>query len=313
VQYDCKFESSAMPEGWAVETGAVSSASSAYYTSDAALLITTTSTSSSKLASSTQPGSRTAPSSSAAPMSSENQGGNSAPSTTGGGYDSSGDTTPAFNNATATKLGVDSSTVSITPADILAAKNTQILKLWQPPKSAGTQLSIPKIFRALLLIRPALANSVLARSEISMPPTPTPLYCLLGTEPCGNSVCYTPTKQICCPGQQNVCKIGERCAEGKKSNGIMVYGCAPPGVTGGLDAQMRTSTSTAIAAITTKIPVKAAASSTPVASFVQFPTSAGTRPSLPRILRTLTSVVGIVRAASSPSTILNDFCGGICC
>jgi hypothetical protein len=93
----------------------------------------------------------------------------------------------------------------------------------------------------------------------------------------------------------------------------MVYGCAPPGVTDELDTQIRTSTSESAGPKTTVNKLKAVASTTSAGSFVQLPTSAADRLGVPKVLRTLATFVGTVQAASYPSNVLDDCCGGICC
>lgn len=321
VQYDCEFSVLPIPTGWVEETGAVSGSSSASSTSGAASASSMTPASSSKIGSDTASvssskstttsiittsskfGSGTQPSSTSAAQ-------NSAALESSGG--SSNTEVPTTSDTTATRSGMDTPPASTTAADVPATKYTQILKLWQPSENAGAQLSTFTIFRALPLLQLVLAYPVLVRSETSKQPAPDPLYCLLEKLPCGDSVCYTPATQFCCPEQQNVCESGERCAEGKKSNGAMVYGCAPPRITDGLDSRIRTSVSIP-AAPASKIPNKATATGTATGSFVQFPTSAANRPSVPRLMRTLALLVGATGAASSPSTILDDCCGGVCC
>ncbi|KAH8724841.1 hypothetical protein GQ44DRAFT_727350 [Phaeosphaeriaceae sp. PMI808] len=231
------------------------------------------------------------------------------------------------------------------------------LKLWFP--SASSKIRPSKLFIALLsLIAVAVAHilpqpgSTIANSmsyTITTSATPSvtpsfnlrpsyifspppnsgiPLECPDDLERCGQVVCYNYTTQICCPGKQNICEKGETCASAQRSDGEMVYGCAPAGVTDGLDPRIRTSVSsesqnlttsasksasTSVTQTATNSTVGGATSATTTASPSKPTKNGGMRFAVPWPLQYAYFFMNGVRAFPYPSQNYRDCCGDLCC
>ena len=232
-------------------------------------------------------------------------------------------------------------TVSSTPAVTVTTGSmspTTIVRLWQPPKNAGGKLSIPRMFRAILLIRVAVAASTshgpaavvsmspdpqLFNTSIPTPtPAPDPIYCANHLSNCGASICFDSATEYCCPHEQNICKNNELCAA-KSLGPLTVWGCAPPGVTDGLDSRIRTATmmskdesmitktGTSTMPSTTTVDASLTASSSSATS--ELTGNGGSKLGVPRVLRNLAILVQNARALANSLSNEIDCCGDICC
>lgn len=213
------------------------------------------------------------------------------------------------------------------------------------PTSAGHKFNVPRTFLIGQLLRTVYAAHLLPRHEplvtsppnrttsaasqtsfdihsplstTSYPSRPRPL-CPDKHQNCGSSICYDPMVRWCCPGERNVCSIGDVCAEGKgvgEGRGP-VYGCGPPDVTDGLDSRISTATatvsgtgnvgvSTTLATTTSQTAGTREGSARPTAN-------AGRRVCVPSMLRQIVALVHSVRAFTILAPLRLECCGNICC
>ncbi|KAH7088761.1 hypothetical protein FB567DRAFT_522237 [Paraphoma chrysanthemicola] len=217
---------------------------------------------------------------------------------------------------------------------------TTIVRLWQPSTNAGARLNIPRIFRTLLFLRVAMASltsqvSAPVTSIIPSPPQkvvntsipmptipPGPIYCKQHFTNCGATLCFDTSEEFCCPFSQNVCKNGELCAA-KFSGPTTIFGCAPPGVSDGIDSRIRTVTQTSQHGNTTMMTGAGTMMSTTsvdastTASYsgqTSEPTkNAAIGLSAPGILGKILFVGRSAHALAVRSPGKVDCCGGICC